>query len=201
MCVQLFLLIMDTRGHSGHGMKPRERSGYIIGLPILNIQSHFRNPWTSLIASLNGSREESESCAPVPSDQKGLRPESQTEWIARNRRATEPKVPVPSAEPSVSRVWIRSASEASLVRTCMKIFSHLKNWNIYGIIVLIGIIVQLVRAPPCHGGSCGFESRWSRSVKLAFFDWRLHTTINYTATSKTTSCIRISELQRPSFFF
>ena len=26
----------------------------------------------------------------------------------------------------------------------------------------IGIVVQLVRAPPCHGGSCEFESRQSR---------------------------------------
>ena len=25
-----------------------------------------------------------------------------------------------------------------------------------------GIVVQLVRAPPCHGGSCEFESRQSR---------------------------------------
>lgn len=30
---------------------------------------------------------------------------------------------------------------------------------------IIGIVVQLVRAPPCHGGSCGFESRQSRSKK------------------------------------
>jgi hypothetical protein len=30
-----------------------------------------------------------------------------------------------------------------------------------------GIVVQLVRAPPCHGGSCGFETRQSRF----FFDW------------------------------
>ena len=27
---------------------------------------------------------------------------------------------------------------------------------------IIGIVVQLVRAPPCHGGSCEFESRQSR---------------------------------------
>nr|CUM61472.1 protein of unknown function [Planktothrix agardhii] len=26
-----------------------------------------------------------------------------------------------------------------------------------------GTVVQLVRAPPCHGGSCGFEPRQSRS--------------------------------------
>src|SRR5919202_3538517 len=25
-----------------------------------------------------------------------------------------------------------------------------------------GTVVQLVRAPPCHGGSCGFEPRQSR---------------------------------------
>lgn len=28
-----------------------------------------------------------------------------------------------------------------------------------------GIVVQLVRAPPCHGGSCEFESRQSRFYK------------------------------------
>jgi hypothetical protein len=26
----------------------------------------------------------------------------------------------------------------------------------------LGIVVQLVRAPPCHGGRCEFESRQSR---------------------------------------
>ena len=25
-----------------------------------------------------------------------------------------------------------------------------------------GPVVQLVRAPPCHGGGCGFESRQAR---------------------------------------
>ena len=29
-----------------------------------------------------------------------------------------------------------------------------------------GIVVQLVRAPPCHGGSCEFESRQSR-IKIS----------------------------------
>lgn len=28
---------------------------------------------------------------------------------------------------------------------------------------LAGIVVQLVRAPPCQGGSCGFEPRQSRT--------------------------------------
>lgn len=27
-----------------------------------------------------------------------------------------------------------------------------------------GAVVQLVRAPPCHGGGCGFESRQSRTT-------------------------------------
>ncbi len=27
-----------------------------------------------------------------------------------------------------------------------------------------GTVVQLVRAPPCHGGSCGFEPRQSRQA-------------------------------------
>ena len=30
----------------------------------------------------------------------------------------------------------------------------------------MGIVVQLVRAPPCQGGSCGFEPRQSRRNKI-----------------------------------
>ena len=37
---------------------------------------------------------------------------------------------------------------------------HNKSWR------KKGTVVQLVRAPPCHGGSCGFEPRQSRSGKL-----------------------------------
>ena len=33
----------------------------------------------------------------------------------------------------------------------------------YVIIDLTGIVVQSVRAPPCQGGSCGFEPRQSRT--------------------------------------
>ena len=36
----------------------------------------------------------------------------------------------------------------------------------------LGIVVQLVRAPPCQGGSCGFEPRQSRrngSKNISFF--------------------------------
>ena len=30
--------------------------------------------------------------------------------------------------------------------------------------LIFGIVVQLVRAPPCHGGSCEFKSRQSRFI-------------------------------------
>ena len=52
----------------------------------------------------------------------------------------------------------------------IKKLKRLKSWhlkinrlNVY--IYTIGIVVQLVRAPPCHGGSCEFESRQSRLLK------------------------------------
>ena len=32
-----------------------------------------------------------------------------------------------------------------------------------------GIVAQLVRVPPCHGGSCEFESRQSRYFKSEFY--------------------------------
>ena len=38
--------------------------------------------------------------------------------------------------------------------------------NILNSKLLYGIVVQLVRAPPCHGGSCEFESRQSRFFKF-----------------------------------
>ena len=34
--------------------------------------------------------------------------------------------------------------------------------NSISFIKIIGFVVQSVRAPPCHGGSCGFESRQVR---------------------------------------
>lgn len=34
--------------------------------------------------------------------------------------------------------------------------------NMYAVFRFPGIVVQLVRAPPCQGGSCGFEPRQSR---------------------------------------
>ena len=35
--------------------------------------------------------------------------------------------------------------------------------NMYAVFRFPGIVVQLVRAPPCQGGSCGFEPRQSRT--------------------------------------
>jgi hypothetical protein len=55
----------------------------------------------------------------------------------------------------------------SLIRKMMKynledLTLKKKFVNLYSI---IGIVAQLVRVPPCHGGSCEFESRQSRSRK------------------------------------
>ena len=37
---------------------------------------------------------------------------------------------------------------------------------LYTFLYFPGIVVQLVRAPPCQGGSCGFEPRQSRRIQL-----------------------------------
>lgn len=37
---------------------------------------------------------------------------------------------------------------------------------LYAFLYFPGIVVQLVRAPPCQGGSCGFEPRQSRRIQL-----------------------------------
>ena len=37
---------------------------------------------------------------------------------------------------------------------------------LYTFLYFPGIVVQLVRAPPCQGGSCGFEPRQSRRIKF-----------------------------------
>ena len=43
-----------------------------------------------------------------------------------------------------------------------QIFLDLTSSSLSGIIELQGLVVQLVRALPCHGRSCGFESRPDR---------------------------------------
>ena len=37
-----------------------------------------------------------------------------------------------------------------------------------------GAIAQLVRAPPCHGGGCGFEPRWLRNHSQIRFIFGTH---------------------------
>jgi hypothetical protein len=31
--------------------------------------------------------------------------------------------------------------------------------DVHSSLFFLGVVAQLVRAPPCHGGGCGFESR------------------------------------------
>jgi hypothetical protein len=38
----------------------------------------------------------------------------------------------------------------------------MRNLGYYNKSLETGSVVQLVRAPPCHGGSCGFEPRQTR---------------------------------------
>ncbi|XLT62511.1 hypothetical protein S245_015877, partial [Arachis hypogaea] len=46
--------------------------------------------------------------------------------------------------------------------------------NFYAVRPFPGIVVQLVRAPPCQGGSCGFEPRQSRMNKNPKKDTNLY---------------------------
>ena len=39
-------------------------------------------------------------------------------------------------------------------------------YMLYTLLHFPGIVVQLVRAPPCQGGSCGFEPRQSRWIQI-----------------------------------
>ena len=43
-------------------------------------------------------------------------------------------------------------------------WNHMNMYTVHFIVLcyFLGIVVQLVRAPPCQGGSCGFEPRQSR---------------------------------------
>lgn len=34
---------------------------------------------------------------------------------------------------------------------------------------IFGVVAQLVRAPPCHGGGCGFEPRQLRHLILNYY--------------------------------
>ena len=51
----------------------------------------------------------------------------------------------------------------------VKRMNELTKFHFQANINSIGIVVQLVRAPPCHGGSCGFESRQSRFLGKVFY--------------------------------
>jgi hypothetical protein len=68
---------------------------------------------------------------------------------------------IEGSNPSLS-VFIQSVPELKGANGQINVHAIARNQRSEAAIA--GIVVQSVRAPPCHGGSCGFESRQSRKL-------------------------------------